>query len=338
LRGGSATSPAEAHRADVGARASGKMSFLATHLPDFFGAGFDQLETKPPEWSSGLFACLDGDSKQIVDVGFIGLGSICPLLYALNRYTMLKTAPGERLYMCSAPPCECSHPIHAAAFGLWYIPCAPCMGAKTRTKIRESSGIPGAFSQDLFYHTLCPSCALAQEARHLRESLYKGEKEVDIPNWRKSIKLCFPLAYLDTKIFDAIKANDDKLVRTLILNKGANVNCMDKDRTSPLMLAAVLGYQKVCAVLLEAGADLHHVDRIEQSAVHRAAMKGHAKVVLDLWKAGGHCDKPDSFGRTPFDYSVGDTRKLMISVLGIEEQKVMTTADLMKASGVRTKK
>jgi len=155
---------------------------------------------------------------------------------------------------------------------------------------------------------------------------------VEIPRWRLFFKSCVPLTYQDKPVFDAVVANDDKLVRDLIANKGANVNCMDKDMTSPLMLAAVLGHGKVCSVLLELGADLHHTDRIRQSAIHRAAMKGHAKVVLDLWKAGGYCDRADSFGKTPLDYSVGETKKLIMGCLGLEDQKTMTPIDPTAAS------
>jgi len=312
---------------------------LGKLFPELFLPVKDLDDDMKNKWGSGLFGCMDKSSNKLFDLGFLGFGCLCPCaLYARNRLEMIKKAPGERLYALNDNCLNCKdNKVHAAALGLWYCLAPPCMGASTRRRIRESLDQHGTTCNDCLYHTLCAPCALAQEARQIDEC-YTGAKDVEIPSWRLSLKMCLPLNSQNKRIFDAVQAGEPSKIRD-VFKTGGNVNVTDENQTSPLILAAQKGQLEVCKTLLELGANVHHTDRIGQSAIHKAAMYGHTQLLTKLWEEGGACDIQDTFGKSPLDYSSGATKKEIRSILGIKDAQVKTVDDLLKASpGVRIKK
>ena len=69
-----------------------------------------------------------------------------------------------------------------------------------------------------------------------------------------------------------------------LLSRGANINCTDKWRWSPLMAAAVKGYLPTCVLLTDSGADVHLTSNDGNTALSLAAHKGCHDVVDHLIK------------------------------------------------------
>ena len=82
---------------------------------------------------------------------------------------------------------------------------------------------------------------------------------------------------------------DENAVR-LLLEFGADVNATDKDKVTPLMIAALLGRTEVVRLLIEAGADVNAKDRGNGTALQRgkAMSRGGAnsEIVRMLRQAG----------------------------------------------------
>ena len=73
-----------------------------------------------------------------------------------------------------------------------------------------------------------------------------------------------------------------------LLKAGANPNSEKTRGThrSPLSIASLEGYSRVCSLLLEAGADVHHANGNEGAALRTAVTRGHRGVALILVEHG----------------------------------------------------
>ncbi len=90
--------------------------------------------------------------------------------------------------------------------------------------------------------------------------------------------------------------NED-LLKTYI-NHNININAYHKDTfTSPLMLAASLGYNNVCKILLEAGADVNASDLEGNTPLHLAIQ--HWNVIQTLLDYGADPNALNDEGYTP---------------------------------------
>jgi hypothetical protein len=59
-------------------------------------------------------------------------------------------------------------------------------------------------------------------------------------------------------------------VVALLLDHGADIDAVDKEGATPLMLAASLDRSQVASLLVERGADRHKKDRAGKTALDRA--------------------------------------------------------------------
>lgn len=87
-----------------------------------------------------------------------------------------------------------------------------------------------------------------------------------------------------TALMNAINKNNISLVEQLIQN-GADVDELDQNQDSPLVISAYKGYNQIVKLLLDAGADVHAVDPgMKATALHAAAYAGRteaAKLLID---------------------------------------------------------
>ena len=76
---------------------------------------------------------------------------------------------------------------------------------------------------------------------------------------------------------NAVKTGNTALVQQLIEN-GTNVDELDGNRDSPLIIAAFKGHTDIVRILLEAGADVSVVDpEMKATALHAAAYAGNTE-------------------------------------------------------------
>lgn len=102
------------------------------------------------------------------------------------------------------------------------------------------------------------------------------------------------------KLFRAAGAGDEETVRKLA-ECGARVNARSFfDGVTPLHLSARHGGAGVSRVLIEKGADVNPVDKARETPLHWAAERGHAEVVrLLLEKGADPSARTSNFGETP---------------------------------------
>lgn len=102
------------------------------------------------DWKFGLFGCL-GDSK------------LCILTFLVPCYTVGKNAEsfGE----------DCL--IHGLLFALGLN-----FGSILRWRLREKHGIAGTMLLDVLTQTVCPCCALVQEARQVGWNMPKDFNDI----------------------------------------------------------------------------------------------------------------------------------------------------------------
>ena len=89
-----------------------------------------------------------------------------------------------------------------------------------------------------------------------------------------------------------------------LVNKGAEVDLVDKGGYSALMLAASNNFAQVVELLIEHGADINRVDHTRGwSALIWAAKRGHTATVSVLLKHGADRSLIDDAGKSALDYA-----------------------------------
>ena len=112
------------------------------------------------------------------------------------------------------------------------------------------------------YHTGSPAlmCAVCVQSYEIVELLLNENAQVDLREHTSK----------STALLEASRGGNLLLVAKLVTN-GANVNALDKDGNSPLLLAARFGHTDVVKYLVEQGADTKHTyegKTVRQWAAH----------------------------------------------------------------------
>ncbi len=111
----------------------------------------------------------------------------------------------------------------------------------------------------------------------------------------------------ETVLFQAARKEHEAMVEFL-LSKGANVNAVDTDASTPLHLAAISGNFDIVQLLLKNGADVNAkaaaVDYPGETPLHATAFSGHTQIAELLLANGADIDAPSQFGYTPLYRSI----------------------------------
>ncbi|MDH5217142.1 MAG: ankyrin repeat domain-containing protein, partial [Gammaproteobacteria bacterium] len=111
----------------------------------------------------------------------------------------------------------------------------------------------------------------------------------------------------------------------VMIDKGMNVNDVNKHGKTALMLAAGAGHADTVAVLVERNAHLDAQDIDGMTALTEAAAGGHAKVVELLIEKGANANLTNKYGATPLTNAVffgheEATRALLASKTRLSEE------------------
>ena len=136
-----------------------------------------------------------------------------------------------------------------------------------------------------------------------------------------------------------------EIIRTL-LEAGANPNIATDDGSTPLMMAAGLGYRSyqphvprglrsppaegAVRVLVEAGAEINAANEADFTALHAATFRGLNEVVRYLVEQGADIDARDFRGRTAFRMAEGAKQSFQF-------QAFPETAALLRSLGANTR-
>jgi ankyrin repeat protein len=92
------------------------------------------------------------------------------------------------------------------------------------------------------------------------------------------------------EMFSAANNGDLKTIEEA-LNNGVDVNSINLNGTTVLMIASLRGYTEIVKLLLENGADVNSFDNENDTALIRATFAGHADIVEMLLDAGADMNK-----------------------------------------------
>jgi ankyrin repeat protein len=101
----------------------------------------------------------------------------------------------------------------------------------------------------------------------------------------------------ETPLHAAIRNNNERLVR-LLIDSGANLEVVNDNDMTPLLLAATLGHSNLLDLFLKSGADVEATSLIGQTALVIAASNGWDDCVTRLLRSGASTKKFDNRGWT----------------------------------------
>ncbi|KAL7397389.1 hypothetical protein ABVT39_021211 [Epinephelus coioides] len=119
---------------------------------------------------------------------------------------------------------------------------------------------------------------------------------------------------LGSALFSAVKQNCDGVLTTLI-DSGANVNMLDKQGYTPLLLSAELGHTEVLRVLVAKQAKLDATLSDLSSALHLAVHSGSAPIVQTLLETGLEPNIAGPKAQTPLHLAAQCNRPELVDVL-----------------------
>jgi len=108
----------------------------------------------------------------------------------------------------------------------------------------------------------------------------------------------------DTRLFDAVRANDLTQVRQLLAS-GAQIDAADANGNTALMVAAAHGYTDIARLLVDRGADVDARGYIGNTALIFAAQEGNAEIVQLLVDRGADPDARNQYGSSAPRLAVG---------------------------------
>ncbi len=189
----------------------------------------------------------------------------------------------------------------------------------------------------------------SKEASKEKEKLVKSfsEDEVQLANKLKAswepanlnpVIEELPLTAADkekTRWFTASEKGDVKIIDQMI-TAGFDVNLLDQDGWTALMLAALNSHRVTSVNLIKAGADLSVTDSLGMTALMAASVAGNKRLVEFMVKSGADIEQEDTVGETA-EYMAEQAGHVTIaryySTLELPEDQIKKAQQLLIALG-----
>lgn len=119
-----------------------------------------------------------------------------------------------------------------------------------------------------------------------------------------------------------------------LVSRGANANIRDNRGTTPLQIAAGLGFVEGVDYLISAGARVDESDNTGETPLIGAVHRRDLVLVRTLLKAGANPDRPDNSGRSAYDYAALEGKgSAVMDELETARKNRATKGDPKKAYG-----
>lgn len=120
---------------------------------------------------------------------------------------------------------------------------------------------------------------------------------------------------LDNQLIRAVEKNDIAFADSLLSN-GANIESMNYDGHTPLMIASHIGYEDLVSMLIKHKANINALgsEDNDMSAIMFAAKNGHAGIVKLLLSSGADIETKSRWG-SPLLFAAGCNRIEVIALL-----------------------
>lgn len=102
-----------------------------------------------------------------------------------------------------------------------------------------------------------------------------------------------------TQYFMTALERGDQATAELFIKGGINVNQVDKNGWTPLMISTFNGNENIAKLLIEKGANIHIQDNAGYAPIHWAAFNGFNEVTAILLKRGANPNTTNRYGWTP---------------------------------------
>jgi ankyrin repeat protein len=114
---------------------------------------------------------------------------------------------------------------------------------------------------------------------------------------------------------EAAKKGDVPLIIELI-NKGADIDALDKDGNTALMYAVRNNYVWLAKILIKAGIDVNAQDAVGRTALMWTTLYNYPLQMAELLIEGGaDVNIEDKTGRTVFDFAIREDKFDLINLL-----------------------
>jgi ankyrin repeat protein len=132
------------------------------------------------------------------------------------------------------------------------------------------------------------------------ESCLQGDLALFLTEFEKHKAIIKDICNLENEplIISAVKGGNYKIVKVL-LDNGVDIHSLNKDKNTPLHLAALTGNYKLVKLLLEYGADINKTGELKFTPILYAAQQGYDEIIQLLFDIGANLEHQDIYGRTP---------------------------------------
>lgn len=117
----------------------------------------------------------------------------------------------------------------------------------------------------------------------------------------------------ETALFVACGSQEDKLdIVKLLLTKQPNLDCQNRFKMTPLMMASAYCHRKIVELLLNAGANLEAQDHHGKTALYKAIESGDEILVMFLVFAGANINVSTPNGATLSDVALREGKNKLV--------------------------